>query len=52
MATQQDTVLIVEDFLLMRQIIRGFLRRMGYVHILEAEQGVEALTRLQKQPID
>ena len=52
MATQQDTVLIVEDFLLMRQIIRGFLRRMGYAHILEAEQGVEALTRLQKQPID
>jgi len=52
MATQQGTVLIVEDFLLMRQIIRGFLRRMGYAHILEAEQGVEALTRLRQQPID
>jgi two-component system, chemotaxis family, chemotaxis protein CheY len=52
MATQQGTLLIVEDFLLMRQIIKGFLRRMGYAHILEADHGLEALTRLRQQPID
>jgi len=52
MVTQQGTVLIVEDLLLMRQIIKSFLRRMGYARLLEAEQGVEALTRLRQQPID
>ncbi len=52
MVTQQGTLLIVEDLLLMRQIIKGFLRRMGYARILEAEQGVEALTCLRQQPID
>jgi two-component system chemotaxis response regulator CheY len=52
MATQPGTLLIVEDFLLMRQIIKGFLRRMGYAHLLEAEDGAEALRHLQRQPVD
>lgn len=43
---------MVEDFLLMRQIIKGFLRRIGYTQILEAEHGAEALTRLRQHPVD
>jgi two-component system chemotaxis response regulator CheY len=52
MSLQHRTVLVVEDLLLMRQIIKGFLRRMGATRILEAEHGTEALTRLRQQPID
>ncbi|HEY7494390.1 MAG TPA: response regulator [Candidatus Tectomicrobia bacterium] len=52
MSTQPLTLLVVDDFLLMRQVIKRFLRLMGYDHILEAKDGAAALLLLRQQPID
>lgn len=52
MSLQHRTVLVVEDVLLMRQIIKGFLRRLDAARMLEAATGVEALTRLRQQRVD
>jgi two-component system chemotaxis response regulator CheY len=52
MALRYHPGLVVEEVLGMRQIITGLLRRMGVAHLFEADQGVEALTRLRQPPVD
>lgn len=41
------TLLVVDDFTTMRRIISGLLRDSGVTHIAEAENGVEALRKLE-----
>jgi len=44
-------ILVVDDFATMRKIIKNILRQLGYVNILEAENGVVALEVLKSQKV-
>ena len=44
-------VLVVDDSLVMRRIIINHLRALGYVNILEAENGEKALQILEKEQV-
>lgn len=46
------TVLIVDDALFMRKIIRGILEENGYRVVAEAASGIEAMRRLHDQAPD
>lgn len=41
-------ILVVDDFPTMRRILCGLLRELGFTHIEEAEDGQDALERLQQ----
>ena len=45
-------VLIVDDFATMRRIVRNILKQLGYVNILEADDGMTALDTLKKEKKD
>lgn len=45
-------ILIVEDFATMRRIIRNILRQAGYLHVIEADDGMSALRKLRGERID
>ena len=52
MTDQNMKILTVDDFSSMRRIIRNMLRQLGYTNILEAEDGTEALSLLQREKVD
>jgi two-component system chemotaxis response regulator CheY len=52
MMDQNMKILTVDDFSTMRRIIRNMLRQLGYTNIVEAEDGVEALSLLQREKVD
>ncbi|MCE5336426.1 MAG: response regulator [Desulfobacteraceae bacterium] len=52
MAYKDMTVLIVDDFLTMRRIVRKILRDLDFENILEAEDGSAALDLLKVNKID
>lgn len=39
-------ILVVDDFLTMRRIVRNLLKQIGYENIAEAEDGAQALAKL------
>jgi two-component system chemotaxis response regulator CheY len=41
------SVLVVDDFSTMRRIVSSLLREAGFVHLSEAEDGVEAMRKLE-----
>lgn len=41
------SVLVVDDFATMRRIVSNLLRETGFQHLVEAEDGVEALRKLE-----
>lgn len=41
------SVLVVDDFATMRRIVTNLLREAGFQHLAEAEDGVEALRKLE-----
>jgi two-component system chemotaxis response regulator CheY len=45
-------ILVVEDFIDMRKLIRAFLKMEGYENVVEAEDGVSALRMIKSQKID
>ncbi len=45
-------VLVVDDFSTMRRIVKNILRQLGFVNIVEADDGTVAWEILQKQKID
>ena len=45
-------VLVVDDFLTMRRVVRGFLREMGVDDVVEAAHGTAALEALRAAPAD
>lgn len=44
--------LVVDDFSTMRRIVSGLLKELGVVHIQEAEDGVQGLSRLRSGQFD
>ncbi|MFB8735880.1 response regulator transcription factor [Bacillus sp. SL00103] len=48
---EQMHILIVDDELDMLELIGSFLRRQGF-HIITANNGMEALRQLEKEPVD
>jgi two-component system chemotaxis response regulator CheY len=52
MTDQNMKILTVDDFSTMRRIIRNMLRQLGYTNIVEAEDGAEALSLLQREKVD
>ncbi|MGA2223780.1 MAG: response regulator [Syntrophobacteraceae bacterium] len=52
MAYKDLTVLIVDDFLTMRRIVRKILRDLDFQNILEAEDGSAALDILKSTKVD
>ena len=45
-------ILTVDDFPTMRRIVKTLLRQVGYANVVEAEDGLEALTKLKEEKID
>jgi len=52
MAKESKTILFVEDSPTMRRIIANSLRQVGFEEIIEAENGVDALEKLEGKEID
>ncbi len=52
MAKEPKTILFVEDSPTMRRIIANSLRQVGFEEIIEAENGVDALEKLEGKEID
>jgi two-component system, chemotaxis family, chemotaxis protein CheY len=52
MTDQNMKILTVDDFSTMRRIIRNMLRQLGYSNVVEAEDGAEALSLLQREKVD
>ncbi|MCM1129921.1 MAG: chemotaxis response regulator CheY [Oxalobacter formigenes] len=44
--------LVVDDFSTMRRIVRNLLKELGYTNVDEAEDGVQALTKLRSDKYD
>ncbi|MBF0530671.1 MAG: chemotaxis response regulator CheY [Deltaproteobacteria bacterium] len=45
-------VLIVDDFSTMRRIVKNILRQLGFTNILEADDGVNAASLLEREKVD
>lgn len=45
-------ILVVDDFLTMRRIIKNILNQLGFKDIIEADDGTTALEILKKQKVD
>ncbi len=52
MSYKNLTVLIVDDFITMRRIVRKILRDLDFEDIIEAEDGSAAMEVLQKTSVD
>ena len=52
MAYKDMTVLIVDDFVTMRRIVRKILRDLDFQNIIEAEDGMAALEVLKTTKVD
>lgn len=45
-------ILVVDDFSTMRRIVKNILRQLGFVNIIEADDGSTALEILQREKIE
>ena len=52
MGIEDTRFLVVDDFSTMRRIVRNLLKELGFVHVQEAEDGVEALKKLRSDAFD
>jgi two-component system chemotaxis response regulator CheY len=46
MGIEDTRFLVVDDFSTMRRIVRNLLKELGFLHVQEAEDGVEAMAKL------
>jgi two-component system chemotaxis response regulator CheY len=44
-------ILVVDDFATMRRIVKGVLKQLGFMNIIEAEDGINALKELKKENV-
>lgn len=52
MQSQTMTILTVDDVAAMRRILRTILRQLGYLNVIEADDGTVALSILQREKVD
>ncbi|MDU4095705.1 MAG: chemotaxis response regulator CheY [Pantoea sp.] len=52
MADKNLRFLVVDDFATMRRIVRNLLKDLGYQNVEEAEDGNDAMSKLQLSPFD
>lgn len=52
MGIEDTKFLVVDDFSTMRRIVRNLLKELGFVNVQEAEDGVQALSKLRSEPFD
>lgn len=52
MCIENTKFLVVDDFSTMRRIVRNLLKELGFVNIQEAEDGVDALSKLRRDDFD
>jgi two-component system chemotaxis response regulator CheY len=52
MALEDTRFLVVDDFSTMRRIVRNLLKELGFIHVQEAEDGVQALAKLRADTFD
>lgn len=52
MALEDTRFLVVDDFSTMRRIVRNLLKELGFVHVQEAEDGVQGLAKLRAETFD
>lgn len=52
MGIEDTRFLVVDDFSTMRRIVRNLLKELGFVNVQEAEDGVEALAKLNADTFD
>ena len=52
MGIENTRFLVVDDFSTMRRIVRNLLKELSFVNVQEAEDGVEALKKLQAEEFD
>ena len=45
-------VLVVDDFSTMRRIVKNILRQLGFVNIVEADDGTTAVSILEREKVD
>ncbi len=52
MGIENTKFLVVDDFSTMRRIVRNLLKELGFSNVQEAEDGVEALSKLRGEQFD
>lgn len=52
MGIEDTRFLVVDDFSTMRRIVRNLLKELGFLHVQEAEDGVDALAKLRAGQFD
>lgn len=52
MGIETTRFLVVDDFSTMRRIVRNLLKELGFTNVQEAEDGVEALSKLRADTFD
>ena len=52
MGIETTRFLVVDDFSTMRRIVRNLLKELGFTDVQEAEDGVEALSKLRADTFD
>ncbi|WP_442798728.1 chemotaxis response regulator CheY [Pantoea vagans] len=52
MADKNIRFLVVDDFATMRRIVRNLLKDLGFNNVEEAEDGQDALNKMQQTPFD
>ncbi|OGT24953.1 MAG: histidine kinase [Gallionellales bacterium RIFOXYB12_FULL_54_9] len=52
MGIESTRFLVVDDFSTMRRIVRNLLKELGFVNVQEAEDGVQALSKLRTDSFD
>ncbi|MFA6061848.1 MAG: chemotaxis response regulator CheY [Gallionella sp.] len=52
MGIESTRFLVVDDFSTMRRIVRNLLKELGFVNVQEAEDGVQALSKLRADSFD
>jgi two-component system chemotaxis response regulator CheY len=52
MGIESTRFLVVDDFSTMRRIVRNLLKELGFVNVQEAEDGVQALSKLRSDTFD
>lgn len=50
--TKNSLILVVDDFSVMRRIVRGLLKDLGYVNFVEAEDGHKAIEQIKTHNVE